>query len=149
MMDTKYSMPTTSNILDVQVVLGNVVADWNRAGANWDEAALAAVYTEDALMFGGRSIHSVGRKAIHAYFTSYKGVILAGAMEMSETEIRVLGNDCVLVQGMVNFTFTLAGGELTNSRLRATLILKQEPDRWRILDHHFSTIPVTPPIGKD
>jgi ketosteroid isomerase-like protein len=32
--------------------------------------------------------------------------------------------------------------------LRATLVLRREVDRWRILDHHFSTIPAAPPLGK-
>ncbi|MGH6625684.1 MAG: YybH family protein [Burkholderiaceae bacterium] len=142
-------MPITSDIPGGQAALDQVVADWNRAGATWDAAAIAAVYTEDGLLFGGRPGHSMGRGAIHGYFASYDGVILAGAMEMSETVLRTLGIDCVLAQGMVHFAFTLAGGEQTRSTLRATLVLKQEPDRWRILDHHFSTIPATPPLGKD
>jgi ketosteroid isomerase-like protein len=54
----------------------------------------------------------------------------------------------VLAQGMVHFAFTLAGGEQTRSALRATLVLRREVDRWRILDHHFSTIPAAPPLGK-
>ncbi|MFT3780093.1 MAG: SgcJ/EcaC family oxidoreductase [Ottowia sp.] len=129
--------------------LAQVVADWNRAGATWDAAALSAVYAEDGLLFGGRPGHAVGRAAIRGYFASYDGVILAGAMRMSGTELRVLPGGCVLAQGMVHFAFTLAGGEQTRSTLRATLVLRQEGDGWRILDHHFSTVPEAPPLGQD
>lgn len=101
------------------------------------------------MLFGGRPGHAVTRAAIHAYFASYDGVILSGEMQMSDCFTRVLGRDCVLAQGMAHFAFTLAGGEQTRSSLRATLVLKQETDSWRILDHHFSTIPVALPLGKD
>ena len=86
---------------DAQAALEQAVADWNRAGAAWDAQALAAVYAEDALLFGGRPGHSVGRAAIQGYFASYDGVILAGSMRMAETELRTLGPGCVLAQGMV------------------------------------------------
>jgi uncharacterized protein (TIGR02246 family) len=131
-----------------QAALDQAVADWNRAGAPWDAAALAAVYADDALLFGGRPGHCVGRAAIQAYFASYDGVILAGAMQMSGTELRTLAPGCVLAQGMVEFAFTLAGHEQTRSTLRATLVLQRTADRWRIVDHHFSTIPAAPPLGR-
>lgn len=130
-----------------QAALDQVVADWNRAGATWDAAAIASTYCEDGLLFGGRPGHFVGRAAIQDYFASYDGVILAGAMQMSETVIRELASGCVLAQGMVHFAFTLAGNQATRSTLRATLVLRREHDRWRILDHHFSTIPAAPPLG--
>lgn len=130
-----------------QSALDQVVADWNRAGTTWDAVAIAATYCEDGLLFGGRPGHFVGRAAIQGYFASYEGVILAGTMRMSETVMRELGDGCVLVQGMVHFAFTLAGNEQTRATLRATLVLSREHDRWRILDHHFSTIPAAPPLG--
>ncbi|MHA3903205.1 hypothetical protein ACTPOE_06455 [Castellaniella sp. WN] len=75
--------------------LDRAVADWNRAGAAWDAAALAAVYCEYGLLFGGRPSHFVGREAIQGYFASYDGVIRAGAMRMSEAVARCLADDCV------------------------------------------------------
>lgn len=135
--------------LDAQAALDQVVADWNRAGEAWDAAALAAVYADDGLLFGGRPGHAVGRGAIQGYFASYDGVILSGRMAMAETVLRTIAGDCVPAQGMVHFAFALAGGERTRSTLRATLVLRREPDRWRIVDHHFSTVPAAPPLGKD
>ncbi len=134
---------------DAQAALDQAVAAWNRAGASWDAQALAAIYAEDALLFGGRPGHSVGRAAIQGYFASYDGVIFSGAMQMFGTELRMLAPGCVLAQGIVEFAFTLAGGERTRSTLRATLVLRREAGDWRIADHHFSTVPPAPPLGKD
>ncbi|MFT3721898.1 YybH family protein [Pseudorhodoferax sp.] len=140
---------TTTRFSEAQDALDQAVAGWNRAGSSWNADALAATYAEDGLLFGGRPGHFVGREAIRGYFASYDGVILAGTMQMSDTELRVLAPGCVLAQGMVEFTFTLAGNEQTRSTLRATLVLTQVADGWRIADHHFSTIPAAPPLGKD
>lgn len=137
------------DIHGAQAALDQVVADWNHAGSTWNAAALAATYTGDGLLFGGRPGHFVGRAAIEGYFASYDGVILAGAMRMSGTELRVLAESCVLAQGTVDFAFTLAGGEQTRSTLRATLVLRREAGRWLIADHHFSPTPAAPPLGKE
>lgn len=142
-------VPSTSDSPVAQAALAQAVADWNRAGSAWDAQALAATYVEGGLLFGGRPGHAVGRTAIREYFASYNGVILAGSMQMSGTEFRTLAHDCVLAQGMVDFAFTLAGNEQTRSTLRATLVLQREADRWRIVDHHFSTIPDAPPLRND
>lgn len=134
---------------EAEEALAQVTADWNRAASSWDAAGLAAVYTEDGLLFGGRPGHCVGRPAIQAYFASYDGVILGGAMQMSGTQLRQLSQDCVLAQGMVDFAFTLAGDEQTRSTVRATLVLRRETGRWRIVDHHFSPTPAEPPLGRN
>ncbi|MGC3987308.1 MAG: SgcJ/EcaC family oxidoreductase [Pseudorhodoferax sp.] len=138
-----------TDVAAAQAALDQVVADWNQAGSSWNARALGAVYTADGLLFGGRPGHSVGRASIEGYFASYDGVILAGTMHLSATELRMLAEGCVLAQGSVEFAFTLAGGEQTRSNLRATLVLRREPDRWRIADHHFSPTPAVPPLGQD
>lgn len=132
-----------------QPALDAVCAEWNRAGARWDADGLAATYCEDGLLFGGRPGHYVGRESIRAYFATYDGVILAGGMTLSETALRTLGEDCILAQGMVCFDFTLAGQAQTRSTLRATLVLRRDSGRWRILQHHFSSEPAAPPLGQD
>lgn len=139
---------STSSLPDVRAALDQVVADWNHAGSPWNARALAAVYTEDGMLFGGRPGHWVGRASIQSYFASYDSVILQGSMRMSETELRSIGPNCLLAQGMVDFDFTLAGNESTRSRLRATLVMCRVSGRWHIADHHFSTIPAAPPLGR-
>lgn len=145
------NVTTTSlrNIEEAQAALDHAVAAWNRGGSSWNAAALAAAYAEDGLLLGGRPGHFVGREAIQGYFASYEGVILAASMRMFDTELRVLAADCMLAQGAVEFAFTLAGNEQTRSTLRATLVLARAADGWLIADHHFSTIPAEPPLGKD
>ena len=135
------------NLAAARDALEQVVADWNQGGAQWDAFAVARTYTDDGLLFGGRAGHAVGRAAIEAYFASYNGLIHAGNMTTHGIELRLLAPDCVLAQGMVDFAFTLAGDAHTNSTLRASLVLRKEPDRWRIAAHHFSPTPVSPPLG--
>lgn len=141
---------TTTDIRDkdARAALEQAVAAWNRAGSAWNAAALAATYTEDGLLLGGRPGHFVGREAIQAYFASYDGVILGASIHMFDTELRLLAPDYVLAQGAVEFAFTLAGNEQTRSILRATLVLARHEGAWLIADHHFSTIPAEPPLGK-
>jgi len=139
----------TSHPADAQAALDQVIADWNVASASWDATGIAATYSEDGMLFGGRPGHFVGRASIREYFASYDGVILSGSMRMSGMVVRELGSGCLLFQGMAHFEFTLAGSRQTQSQLRATLVLNREPDRWRIVDHHFSPIPAEPPLGND
>jgi uncharacterized protein (TIGR02246 family) len=129
--------------------LAAVEAAWNAAATPWTAAALTAVYTDDALFFGGRPGHYVGAQAIHGYFASYDGVIASGRMRLVEQEIRVLSPGVVLAQGFVDFAFVLDGPRETRSRLRTTLVLARQVDGWRICQHHFSVAPETPPLGDD
>jgi uncharacterized protein (TIGR02246 family) len=129
--------------------LASVEAAWNAAATPWTAAALTAVYTDDALFFGGRPGHYVGAKAIYDYFASYVGVIASGRMQLVEQEIRVLAPGVVLAQGFVEFAFVLDGARETRSRLRTTLVLARQADGWRIRQHHFSVAPETPPLGDD
>lgn len=133
---------------DPQRALDDVVARWNVAAAPWTARSLAAIYNDDALFFGGRAGHSVGGEAIFEYFKSYEGVILSGSMALVDPHTRVLTLGCVLSQGFVDFSFVLADGQATRSRLRATLVLVFKHGAWRIAQHHFSPTPETPPLGQ-
>jgi uncharacterized protein (TIGR02246 family) len=123
-----------------------VEAGWNAASADWDADALANVYTHDALFFGGRPGHAVGRDAIREYFASYRGVVLSGTMELADAHFLGLGASGFLVQGYADFAFVLTGREKTQSVLRATLLVVPDEGDWRIRQHHFSATPATPPL---
>ncbi|MDR5752383.1 MULTISPECIES: SgcJ/EcaC family oxidoreductase [unclassified Caballeronia] len=125
-----------------------VETDWNTAGRNWDPAALAALYTEDALFFGGRPAHSIGAKSIRKYFESYVGVIDSCSLELVDQIVIELTSDCVIAQGYGIFCFSLQGKHFTRSRLRTTLALAKEGAFWKIRQHHFSAIPEAPPLGE-
>ena len=96
---------------------------------------------------GGRPGHQIGRAAIRDYFASYTGTILSGSLTLSEFSAQQIGHDCVMGQGFVNFRFHLKGDEHTTSRLRGAWVLHAHAGCWRIRLHHFSTVPVQPPLG--
>jgi uncharacterized protein (TIGR02246 family) len=123
-----------------------VHAAWNAAARHWDADRLTAVYTVDALFFGGRPGHSVGAGAIREYFASYEGVIESATLELVEQQFIRLADDCFLAQGYGEFSFVLSGGRPSRSRLRTTLIVVLRQGEWKIRQHHFSTTPESPPI---
>lgn len=126
--------------------LASVQASWNAAARRWDAGALTAVYTDDALFFGGRPGHAVGANAIHDYFASYEGVIESATLDLVEQYFVQFTDHCFLAQGFGEFSFALGGGRQSRSRLRTTLVIEQQRGQWKIRQHHFSASPESPPI---
>jgi uncharacterized protein (TIGR02246 family) len=126
--------------------LAQIEAAWNAAARRWSADALTAVYTNDALFFGGRPGHSVGAAAIREYFASYEGVIDSATLALVEQQCVRLADDCFLAQGYGEFAFVLSGGRPSHSRLRTTLVVALQQGEWKIRQHHFSTTPESPPI---
>jgi uncharacterized protein (TIGR02246 family) len=129
-----------------RVALAQVQAAWNAAAYRWEAGALTAVYTDDALFFGGRPGHSVGAAGIREYFASYEGVIESATLELVEQQFLQLADNCFLAQGDGEFAFVLAGGRQSHLRVRTTLIVVLKQGKWKIRQHHFSTTPESPPI---
>ncbi len=119
---------------------------WSFAASDWDVDALAALYADDALLFGGRPHHAVGRAAIGGYFASYSGVILSATLTLIDQQILEVDDRCFFAQGFGDFAFTLAGGTRTESRFRTSLLLLRSADGC-IRAHHFSSVPNAPPLG--
>ncbi len=132
--------------MDAAQQLAGIVAAWNAAAQPWTPDRLSAIYTSDAMLFGGRPGHSVGAQGIADYFASYDGIIERASLDLTDQEIRVLSGDTFLAQGFCDFDFILAGDVETRSRLRTTLLIKNEGG-WKILSHHFSPVPAAPPLG--
>ncbi|MES2999547.1 MAG: SgcJ/EcaC family oxidoreductase [Pseudomonadota bacterium] len=128
--------------------LAQVEAAWNDAGQRWDVDALTALYTDDALFFGGRPAHSVGSAQIRSYFASYEGVILSATMKLRDQHIVPLAPGSFLAQGAVDFSFILDGDQHTTSALRTTMLLVEDAGRWKIRQYHFSAMPPAPPLGR-
>jgi uncharacterized protein (TIGR02246 family) len=120
---------------------------WNRAAKVWNPEALANLYADNALFYGGRSGHSVGVAAIQAYFESYDGIIQSAVLDLIEQEIVQLSPESFVSQGFGAFSFVLAGGRQTQSVLRTTLVLSRLNGKWKIQLHHFSVTPEAPPLG--
>jgi len=133
--------PTTHHPLAI------VEYTWNAAATPWNPPCLAAIYTSDALFFGGRPGQSIGAAAIQQYFESYNGVIIEGAMQLVDQQVLEVAPGCQLAQGYVQFKFLLVDGRRTESRLRTTLLLVESSNTWKIRQHHFSTSPDAPPLG--
>ncbi|QKS00580.1 SgcJ/EcaC family oxidoreductase [Sphingomonas sp. CL5.1] len=124
-----------------------VARAWSAAATPWDADALAALYSTDALLFGGRAGHSVGVAEIGEYFRSYDGVIQSGSLDLFNQRIARIGETALLAQGFCTFAFVLAGGRDTRSVLRATWLLDWGDGRTLIRAHHFSPVPEAPPLG--
>lgn len=131
---------------DGEAALRAVEHGWNAAALHWDTAGLAALYTDDAVFYGGRVGHSVGRAAIRAYFESYTAMFTSVRLALVEQELRGLGADYWLAQGYAAFEFDMKDGGSSEAKLRSTLVLVRRAEEWRILQHHFSATPAVPPI---
>jgi uncharacterized protein (TIGR02246 family) len=120
---------------------------WNLAAKVWNPKALASLYADNALFYGGRSGHSVGAAAIQAYFASYDGIIQSAVLDLIEQELVQVSPESFVSQGFGAFSFVLAGGRQTQSVLRTTLVLSKLNGKWKIKLHHFSVTPEVPPLG--
>jgi uncharacterized protein (TIGR02246 family) len=129
-----------------ETALRAVERDWNAAAEHWDTASLAALYTQDALFYGGRPGHAVGRAKVREYFDSYVGTLAAARLALVDQELRKLAEGVYLAQGYAAFDFNLAAGGVSRTVLRSTLVLTRRPEGWRIAQHHFSSPPSEPPI---
>jgi len=133
---------------DLSAALAAVLQGWNSAARQWDARALAALYTDDALFFGGRPSHAVGRPAIEQYFLSYAGEILSGRLELADQHVLQLDAGNFLAQGYGDFSFVLRPDLRTASRLRTSWLLTRQGQDWKIRQHHFSPPPAVPPLGR-
>ena len=123
-----------------------VERNWNAAAQHWDAEALAALYTDDALFYGGRPGHAVGGAKVREYFGSYVGTLAAARLALVDQELRKLAEGIYLAQAYARFDFDLTAGGVSSTLLRSTLVLMHRPEGWRIAQHHFSAAPSDPPI---
>jgi uncharacterized protein (TIGR02246 family) len=139
-------MSNTVHSAGAEHALREVLASWNRSAATWDVKGLAALYAEDALMFGGRPGLSVGVPGMQAYFGSYVGTLAGAELELVEQHLLELAPEVYLAQGFGVFQFRRVDGRTTGTTMRTTLVIARPDGQWKIRQHHFSTIPDKPPI---
>ena len=130
-----------------ETALRAVERDWNAAAEHWDAAGLTALYTEDAVFYGGRPGHAVGPAKVREYFDSYIGTLAAARLALVDQELRKLAEGVYLAQGYAAFDFDLVAGGASRAVLRSTLVLTRRPEGWRIAQHHFSSPPAEPSIA--
>ena len=142
-------MADTKAQAEAEVALREVEGDWNKAAQPWNPARLAALYTEDALFYGGRPGHAVGQAAVRAYFDSYVGMIASARLALTEQQLRPLGDGIRLAQGYAAFDIDMVAGGTSVTMLRSTLVLVRRAEGWRIAQHHFSATPAEPKSNCD
>lgn len=144
---TNQNNNTANHINDADHIFAVIEAAWNGASMNWNSEALAALYAENALLFGGRRDHSVGKQAICKYFASYNGIIESASLALQDQHFRSLGAECLLTQGYGQFSFVLCNGQTFLCLMRTTLVVELQENKWKICQHHFSELPTTPTVS--
>jgi uncharacterized protein (TIGR02246 family) len=127
-------------------VLSDVQERWNEAALTWDVAGLTAMYTPDAVMYGGRPGMSVGHTGMHQYFSSYIDMLASTKLDLTDQVMIELAPNVYLSQGYGVFQFQLKSGKKSGTTMRTTLVLVERDNEWKILQHHFSLTPDEPPV---
>ena len=136
----------SAQAIEVLVLLREIEARWNAAAAPLDPVAIAAVYSQHALFFGGLPDHYVGRAEVERYFQHYVGMLTSISLTLRDMFICDAPEGMVLIQGFADFSFGLPDGRTTQASLRATLGMIREDEGWKISLHHFSPPPECPPV---
>jgi ketosteroid isomerase-like protein len=113
-------MPELTEVSEGETALRAVERDWNAAAQHSNSAGLVALYTEDALFYGGRPGHAVGHAKVREYFDSYVGTPAAARLALVDQELRKLGEGVYLAQGYAAFDFDLTASGATRTVLRST-----------------------------
>jgi len=142
------SLVVRSSTDTAERALQTVQQQWNVAAADWNPEKLTAVYTDDALFYGGYPELFAGRERIREYFESYVGVLRSTHLNLIDQHILKLGPDTFLAQGLAHFHFVLDSGKKTETKMRTTLVLVKRDGNWKLTQHHFSTMPSKPPIDE-
>jgi ketosteroid isomerase-like protein len=134
-------MPDLTELSEGETALRAVERHWNAAAQHWNSAGLVALYTEDALFYGGRpDMQWAARRCVNILAPT------AARLALVDRELRKLGEGVYLAQGYAAFDFDLTAGGATRTVLRSTLVLTRRPEGWRMAQHHFSSPPSEPPV---
>ncbi len=113
---------------DVEATL----AKWTDGFDRNDGAAIAALYTSDALFIGGIGGVHQGPAAIAAYFTTHTS---PATVIFRDVTVRPHGPDMAIIW-MIG-SIGVPGGERRDFRFLQTHV--RTPDGWRIAGHHGSS----------
>lgn len=116
---------------------------WTVAYATNDGARAAAVYTEDAVLWGSLSRElTVGRAAINTYFGRVRPGLAGIAVEFGEHRTQMLGDGVAMASGLYTFIQRRADGTENREPSRFSMLLARGSDGvWRIANHHSSRLP--------
>ena len=124
--------------LDAAPIFEKVQALWAEAFGRQDWASLAALYTDDAQLFGGKANLFTSREGVRRYFDALPSGAALTAKVGAQHVIQV-APDVVVSAGEVYFC---RAGALAEPRPhRITLVLANREGQWLIASHHASPKP--------
>jgi uncharacterized protein (TIGR02246 family) len=109
----------------------SILSRWAEAFGRGDGAAIASLYTPDALFIGGAGGVRFGPEEIAAYFAASAA---KGEVVFRDVVVRPQGEDARVV-AMIG-AISIAGGEPRDFRFLQLHV--RTPDGWRIAGHHGS-----------
>ncbi|MBV9078547.1 MAG: SgcJ/EcaC family oxidoreductase [Methylobacteriaceae bacterium] len=116
---------------------------WSEAYATNDGPRVAALYAEDARLWGSVSrAQTVGRPAIAGYFGRVRPGATAIAVRIGDHATREVGAGFAVASGHYTFVRRQPDGteQLEPSRFSMAMI-RADDGSWRIVDHHSSRLP--------
>lgn len=114
---------------------------WIEAFNTRDARRIAALYAPDAVFWGTISpTIRITPDAVLTYFEDSARRRPLLRMELGETHVRVFG-ETALNSGYYTSVDTKDGAEVRQS-LRFTFVYRRDGDRWSIVSHHSSRMPV-------
>ena len=119
----------------MKTILDAVGRRWQQAFARHDAAAQAALYTEDALFYGGTMPLREGRQDVRAYFEAVTPA--ATAAEFSDWRGVTVAPGVIVAAGTARFRFE-EGGTAEYRPYRITWVLVERDGEWLIANHHVS-----------
>ena len=117
-----------------------VMADWAKAFADHDVDLLATFYSKDALLWGTTApwLRTTPDQVREYFQTAFK--IPNITVSYSNQTIRVFGNTAIVAG---NYTFTARrDDQVQDSPARYSFTLMKEGNRWIIVDHNSSPMPI-------
>lgn len=126
---------------EVRQAFDQIVGRWNEAASKWSPDGFAALYTTDAVFFGGRPTLHVGSGQIREYFASYQRMVAAATLTLLDQHVIRPAPHLFLAQGFGEFRVKLVSGGQSESTQRTTLLVARDGLDWKIAQHHFSPVP--------
>ena len=117
-----------------------VLARYAEAANNSDAAAVAELYTDDAVLMAENNPPAVGKAAVHAAYSAMAGAIkLDIAFEVAE--IRLLASDWAFLRSTSTGTIRLLQPGIDIPEANQELFLFQMVEgTWKIARYSFSTV---------
>ncbi len=119
---------------------------WADAYGTMDGSRTAAVYTENARLWGTTSREqNVGRASIEGYFSRPRPGVTSISVAFGDYGVQPLGDRGAVASGHYTFTMKRVDGTETQLPARFSMSFVRGDDGiWRIADHHSSPLSRAP-----